>query len=533
MPTNSRCLASDCIMHQRPLFVEGVHSGRRANHGHHERFSGKKPVFRPATGFAAKRPLQLPLPFGFVLTSQRSPMSSLHAVKQSLLRGSLPFAFLVFSALAPATGFGQMGGFGLGGQAVGGISVDTQGIVRNLDPAASQQLAAQRRDALAKAGAAAGKPTNLRKISLARLTKAVADFASSGKPLPPDVLLLGGLERITHLFVDPDGHDIILAGPADTATVDAAGNVIAAASGRPLLQLEDFIVALRTIDAARAGGMRCSIDPTPEGIARLQQLLRGLKPTNGSPDATLQAMEKALGPQIVTVGGVPPESRIARVLVAADYRMKRIGMGLEPSGIDGLPSYLSLVPPGATSAAALPRFWLEPAYDPITRDPDELAWQLQGRSMKCLTESDALAAAGIERGKAPADKVAERWCAAMTTHYDKLALKQPVFAELLNCIDLTVVAALIRGRQLDRRAGLDLTPLLDATKLALPTYEAPATIPTVASGERKNGRWVVSASGGVQFQPWGFAANTNESAADTAIRTAALTARPTDSWWWD
>jgi len=457
-------------------------------------------------------------------------MSRSLAVKQSLLRGWLPFALLLLTALVPGTARGQ---FGFGGQAVGGISVDAQGIVRNLDPAASQQLATQRRDALAKAGTAPGKPTNLRKISLARLTKAVDDFAASGKPLPPDVLLLGGLERITHLFVDPEGHDIVLAGPADNATVDAAGNLIAAASGRPLLQLEDFIVALRTIDGSRAGGMRCSIDPSPEGVARLQQLLRGLKPNAGSPDATLQAMEKALGPQRITVGGVPPESRIARVLVAADYRMKRIGMGLEPSGIDGLPSYLSLVPPGATSAAALPRFWLEPAYEPITRDPDELAWQLKGRSMKCLTESDVFAAAGIERGKAPADKVAERWCTAMTTHYDKLALEQPVFAELLNCIDLTVVAALIRGRQLDRRAGLDLTPLLDPAKLALPAYEAPETVPTVASGERKNGRWVVSASGGVQFQPWGFAANTAESGDAIAVRTAALTARPADQWWWD
>ena len=30
----------------------------------------------------------------------------------------------------------------------------------------------------------------------------------------------------------------------------------------PLLLLEDLIVALRAIDGARMGGMRCSIDPT-------------------------------------------------------------------------------------------------------------------------------------------------------------------------------------------------------------------------------------------------------------------------------
>ena len=349
------------------------------------------------------------------------------------------------------------------------------------------------------------------------------------------MLFLGGLERITHVFVDPDGHDIILAGPADTATVDAAGNVVGATSGQPLLLLEDFVVALRAIDGARQGGIRCSIDPSPEGVAKLQQYLRSLK-TIGDPDVTLRSMEESLGPQRVTVGGVPAGSRFARVLVAADYRMKRIGMGLEPSGVPGLPSYLSMVPPGSTTGATLPRFWLEASYDPITRDADELAWRITGRRIKCLTENDVLAKDGgqqvIERGKAPADKVAEKWCAAMATNYDALAARQPVFAELVNCIDLAVVAALIHGRQLDKRAGLDLGPLMNDTKLAVPTYDVPASTSTVASAVKKGSRWVVSASGGVQFQPWEFAGQTVESADDIG-RSAALASRPADNWWWD
>jgi hypothetical protein len=347
------------------------------------------------------------------------------------------------------------------------------------------------------------------------------------------VLLLGGLERITHVFVDPEGHDIILAGPADAPAVDAGGNVVAATSGRPLLQLEDLVVALRAIDAAREGGIKCSIDPTAEGITRLQAFLRTQKTIGQNPDATLVAMQNAVGPQRVTVGGVPGNSRFARVLVAADYHLKRIGMGLEPSGVADLPSYLSLVPPGSTSAATLPRFWLEADYEPISRDPDELAWRINGRRMKCLTENDLFGADGTRKGKAAADAHAEKWCDLMTTHYDRLAAKQPVFAELVNCVDVAVVAALIHGRQLAGRAGLDLTPLLDAKTLALPSYSVPASVPTVAHGVKKGNRWVVSASGGVLFQPWGFAANTADSADVTTTRTAALAARPADGWWWD
>jgi hypothetical protein len=447
-------------------------------------------------------------------------------------RDTLAVVAVVLLATTAAPAIAQMG-MGFGGQAVGGISVDAHGIVRTLDPEASQALAARRRELLAQGAGVAGKPAALRKVSLARLCKAVDEFTSSGKPLSADVIFLGGLERITHVFVDPDGHDVILAGPADAAVIDPAGNVVSAASGRPLLQLEDLITALRAIDAARAGGIRCSIDPSPEGVTKLQRYLGSLSTIGANPEATLRTMENVLGPQKVSVGGVPAESRMAQVLVAADYRMKRIGMGLEPSGVAALPSYLSMVPAGGTSGATLPRFWLEADYDPIIRDPDELAWQLSGRRMKCLTESDIFAAGGPARGKAPADKVAQAWCSAMTEHYDDLARRQPVFAELTNCVDLCVVAALIHGRQLDKRAGLDLAPLVDATRLRLPAYEAPATLSTVATGFKKGSRWIVSASGGVQFQPWAFATNTAESGTSADDRAAAIAGRPADAWFWD
>jgi hypothetical protein len=242
-------------------------------------------------------------------------------------------------------------------------------------------------------------------------------------------------------------------------------------------------------------------------------------------------MEEAVGPQVVTVGGVPGDSRMARVLVAADYRMKRIGMGLEESGLAGLPSYLSMVPAGGR-APALPRFWLEADYDPIARDPDELAWKIGGRRMKCLTESDVAGRDGVRRGAAGKDQIAAKWCQSMTKEYDALAAKQPVFAELVNCVDLAVVAALIQGRQLARRADLDISLLLDAERLPLPAYEVPKSVPTVASGIKKGTNWVLSASGGVKLQPWQFATATRDDDALGEVRESALAARPRIGWHW-
>jgi len=445
----------------------------------------------------------------------------------------VPVLACVAAVLSCPTAWAQMGGFGFGMRAVGGIAVDAEGIVSNLEPRAVETLAAERRAALEKVSLPTGAG-ELRSVSLARTIAAITAAREAGREVPADVALLGGLERITHVFVDPEDNDIVLAGPGDAAVIDAAGNVVAKASSRPLLHLEDLITALRTIDAARQGGLTCSIDPTPEGLERVRRFLATQRTMGPDRDAVFRGMEEALGPQRITLGGVPDDSRFARVLVAADYRLKRIGMGLESSGVKSLPSYLAMVPAGG-KASTLPRFWLEADYDPIAHDADELAWRIGGRRMKCLTESDVLARGGVQRGKGGADAVAARWCAAMTTHYDDVAAVHPVFAELVGCVDLAVVAALIQGRDLAGQAGLDLGPLLDAEKLPLPTYDVPASVPTVASGLRKGTTWLLSASGGVTVQPWAFAANVVEAADVAATRATALAARPatTDAPWWE
>jgi NADH-quinone oxidoreductase subunit D len=94
-------------------------------------------------------------------------------------------------------------------------------------------------------------------------------------------------------------------------------------------------------------------------------------------------MEQALGPQKISVTGVPETSHFARALVAADFRMKRLGMGFERAPVDGLPSFLDMFS-GRTAGLQnmMPRWWLAPNYEPIRRDAEGLAWELRGSGVK-------------------------------------------------------------------------------------------------------------------------------------------------------
>ncbi len=159
--------------------------------------------------------------------------------------------------LAASSAFAQ--GFGIGNQVVGGISIDAAGMVANLDAAASEELAAERAKLLAtsKISSAAN-----RMVSLAGILESLKAAQASNDPVSPEVIYLGGLTAVEMVLVDPEHHDIVLVGPAETPVVGPLGTVVGSESGQPLLLLEDFVTALRSTENARSAGMSCSIDPT-------------------------------------------------------------------------------------------------------------------------------------------------------------------------------------------------------------------------------------------------------------------------------
>jgi hypothetical protein len=429
---------------------------------------------------------------------------------------------------------GQVGGIGSFGNRVGGVFVDAAGMVTPLDKSTKIPL----RDFLRKTHLAAPAELNssveMRMVSLRRLEEAVqASGQSTAEMLPDDLRFLAGMQRIQYVLVYPEERDIVLAGPGEGWKVDEQGDIVGVTTGRPVLRIEDLIVAFRTVDNARQGGISCSIDPTPEGQQRYEALMAkgGLKAGAGA----LAAVKRAFGPQAISVTGVPADSHLARVLVSSDFHMKRIAMKLDPSPLKELPSFLDMLKRDGTHLGnMMPRWWMACDYEPLGRSEDGLAFELRGRGVKCLTEEEVVAAGGRREGTGKINPAAQKWANEMTSHYNELSQKEAAFGELRNVMDLCVIAALIAKEQLLAKAQCELPTLFGASgTLGVASIPAPKTVETQCSAMHTGSEYVFTASGGVQIASWQVADKTELRPAVAQIRLQARPTSSTGSVWWN
>lgn len=415
--------------------------------------------------------------------------------------------------------------------AVGGISIDAQGVIGLASVDSQRMLRAEMLKALAKAPGDLNAPVPMRKVSLRGLNAAIKDAQENNLGvLPDEVKYLAGLQRIEYVFVYPEQNDIVLAGPGEGWTVDEYGTVVGVTTGRPVLLLEDLVVALQTVENARTGGITCSIDPTEQGRVNFHQYMKSVK--QFSP-AAVKGIEQAMGLQDVTIHGVPQTSHFARVLVGADYRMKRIAMGHDKSGVRGLPSFVDIASVGALQANAAPRWWLACNYEPLAKTEDGLAWQLRGPGVKAMTEDEIITEDGKVQQTGKEGAIAKKWADLMTAQYEELSGEDKIFGELRNIMDMCVVAALISKEDMLKKTNLELPMLGDATNsMTQQEYYAPKNVPSIVSALKKGRNWVITVSGGVDINSWQVASNSE--AVPTMQPLREQNAKTSDAtWWWN
>ncbi len=424
-----------------------------------------------------------------------------------------------------------------------GVLVDADGVLRLQNfPDPGGQLTRKRiAQARAQLNPLVVKSSKLRKVSLNRLEAAVKKQLDGQSPPTEEMQYLAGLTRLRYVFYYPETKDIVLAGPAEGWASDPSGRVCGIETGRPALQLQDLVVALRAFAPGerKSPVIMVSIDPTPEGLARMQSFLRSVG-SQITPDATemiVNGLRTNLGMQTIRVGGVAPNTHMAQVLLECDYRMKLIGIGLERPAVR-LASYVDRATPSASNRSALQRWYFIPDYNSVRIAADRMGLELVGDVVKLVGEDQVVSKEGGRAVSGKGNKASEMFTRNFTQVYTQLAAEVPVFAEMRNCIDLTIAAAFIHKEDLYGKAGWSAPVFNDEGSLAVETYNTPTQVETVCTAVWKGNSLMTPVGGGVTVQPTQALLTKNTRADEdgkvTELRESiSLQDLPADQWWWD
>jgi hypothetical protein len=376
--------------------------------------------------------------------------------------------------------------------------------------------------------------STLRKVSLTKLSNICNQLLNENKELPAEIKYLAGMTRIDYLFIDEGTKEIVIAGPAGPFAPNAEGFMCNTISKRPVLRLDDLLIAMRaSSEELRLIG--CSIDPVQQNLLALQRELQRTVPLPASAIQQRYAqLTQILGRNDVVVLGIKPDNNLARVLVEADLRMKRISMGLDPSLVKGLPSHLAML---EKSGNALQRWWFTPYYEAIFASAERDAFEFSGQRAQLLSQDEISTATG-ERQVAATQKVStHKWAKLFTDKYPEISEKWLVFAELQNAMDLILVSYLIDKENLPERFSWNREVFLNPEKIPCGNSPVPKhTAPIYNTKKSSGGMYVGLISGGVTINPQKLLQTTPE-IDGTAKRLHGLKVQHlthvVDRFWWD
>jgi hypothetical protein len=384
-----------------------------------------------------------------------------------------------------------------------GVYIDADGTLHQRQTDTANDLATQR--LRAKALNQPPKSQDLTYVSLPRLFAEVQSLTEQKKELSDNLRYLSGLTQIRYVFVYPDEHDLVIAGPSEAFDASIKTEPHGKVTGRPVLHLDDLVTALRS---PRAFG--CSLDPNPDSLNRSNAAMREF--AGATRGARMNALKEAVGAQQVRLFGVPADTRIAFVTIAADYKLKRLMLGLDPMPVPGVGS------PVDNSRAAANRFWFEVNYAPLLVSPDEDAYELRGQRLLIKPGAFSTDTQG-------ATESTKAFAKRFTAKIPQLATVVPLFADLQNIADLSVVSALIHKDRLERKSGVDFGWILSESHYKTMAVPTPRTAETLVN--YTNGSIV---AGGVTLDPSGVvAANNRERDAKEALKP--VKGRPSSDNW--
>jgi hypothetical protein len=455
-----------------------------------------------------------------------------------------PLKDLITNTIATKT-WVENGGTGTLADFPTGVWVDPSGVLRPLmKEARTGDLASLRTSNQQRAGQDdVRRSSPLRMISLTRLEKQIQLNAALGQGIDETMKYLAGLRRIEYVFVYPETGDLVVAGPAGDWTLAGENRVVSRDTGDPVVRLDDLVVVFRHMMTGRDAHFGCMINPRKEALKDVQEFQakwknRPIREGAAARQAWCEEYRAAVGKQnVVVFGGLDPQTRAARTLVEADYRMKLVGMGLE-EGVPGVKSYMSLIKTPPKTIDVL-RWWFTLNYDSIQTSQDHLAFNIRGQGVKVESENEHLDPDGERKHTGEAEPLNRQFTESFTKHFDELCAKYPIYAELRNLCDLALAASLIREEGLADKLDWHMAHFGDPQAFAVERGAAPKEVDSVVNYRLlSQGHFVAHVCGGVEVK-------TSELVSRKAIQVESSpqlqekrpnnAAKPqaTDRWWWD
>ena len=232
----------------------------------------------------------------------------------------------------------------------------------------------------------------------------------------------------------------------------------------------------------------------------------------------------------IKVFGISPRTHFAAVLIEADYRMKRIAIGVEPA-----PVPMTTFAEALTSArnGRLERWWFTPAYDGVLMSPDSRAMKIDGQGVRLQTEHKQIALDGTLRDAGRPSRATLAYANSFTTRYPKIAAASPVYAQLRQLVDLLILAAFLRQHDWYEQADWRAKTYLDEAAFSVERLTAPLSAPVVVNTFWKANRLFTPAGGGVSIEAENALGDSLrvEPGLEELQRMAKPAAKA--SWWWD
>lgn len=385
--------------------------------------------------------------------------------------------------------------------------------------------------------------SDLRFVSLTQLEREASKRLSEGRPIVETMKNLAGITQLKYVVVDPKSRDVLIGGPSEAWKYDSHGNPIGVKSGRPTLQLDDLVTVLRTFSNDGPQNFGCSFNPRQEGLQQLQAFVEKSNARgpldSGAVKGWVNQLQSKLGAQDIELWGVPHDSRVARVVTEADYRLKMIGIGKLEGGAH-VPSIFELMTVEEQKSSKLDalRWWLTMKYDAILHSPDHNVFEIQGPSVQCLSENQYLTEKGERVGTGQADATNRTFAANFTQHYAELAQRDIAFADLQNVFDLALVAALLKNEGIANRIGWEAGSFASHGMYEPAVYAAPREVESVANHRVYRGKdIVVQVAGGVRGDLMSVVRDREVMKPSTTLKDmtahAAPSNQPQGRWWWD